>query len=266
MRDVQRWMGGEPLPMWSGMDHEVTLRRLRAGEVLVHEGQRLDTLYVVGAGSLKLFVVEGDGFEQVSGFVLRGDVVGLDACITGRHPYGAVALEDTTVALLSSRYVLNDMASQSVEVPVLRQAVLRELRLHADVQHMMAPTNAEVRVARFLIHFARRQGAMGFSQRHFRLPMNRRDMASYLGLAHETISRSLTLLAQADYLRVEQREVEILDPDRFAAMAHATRGASICADFKRGARGRTVRATSSPMNGVEPARRASRSAPHSTNV
>lgn len=234
MRDALRWSGFDALaPAPAGADDPLPLRRLRAGESLVYEQQPLDQFYMVGAGCLKLFTVDANGFEQVTAFALRGDVVGLDACSTGFYATSAVALEDTTVTLLARWASLRQQAVGRTTQQLLQYAAARELRHRTEAQYLMAPANAEVRLARFLIQFGQRLREMGLSERRFRLPMGRRDLASFLGLAHETVSRSFTLLVQAGYLRIDQREVEIVDAGQFRAMAQATRGHSAVAGLKR---------------------------------
>lgn len=238
MGDVLRWAACE-LPLegdGAGSGESVLLLRLPAGAALVLEHQPLENFHMVGAGCLKLFTVDGEGFEQVTGFAQRGDVVGLDGCSTGHHVVGAQALVDTTVAVLARWSPLQALDASPSMLHLLQHATACELQRRTTAQYLMAPSNAEVRVARFLIHFGQRQHRMGFSEHRFRLPMCRRDLACYLGLAHETVSRSFTLLVRAGLVHVDDREVEILAMDRFAAMAHATRGRSTLAWLKKHAR------------------------------
>lgn len=236
MLDVLHWSGCEWPSLHGRGAESLPLRPLRAGDMLVHQHQVLDAFYMVSAGCLKLFTVDEDGFEQVTGFAFRGDVVGLDACYTGFHAASAMALDEASVTPLARWAALRELKVQPNTQQLLQCAAARELQRRAETQYLMAPASAEVRVARFLIQYGQRQREMGFSPRRFRLAMGRRDMASYLGLAHETVSRSFTLLAHGGYLRVEQREVEILDVEQLATMAHATRGPSAVAALKRKAR------------------------------
>jgi CRP/FNR family transcriptional regulator len=252
MHDALHWSGFDAVaPAQEGGDDPLPLRRLRAGESLVYEHQPLDQFYMVGAGCLKLFTVDANGFEQVTAFALRGDVVGLDACSTGFYAASAVALGDTTVTLLARWASLRQQAVGRTTQQLLQYTAARELRHRTEAQYLMAPSNAEVRLARFLIQFGQRQREMGLSERCLRLPMGRRDLGSFLGLAHETVSRSFTLLMQAGYLRVEQREVEIVDVEQFMAMAQATRGHSVVAGLKRKSRGAGARCVSRSDEGVE---------------
>lgn len=240
LTDVARWIG-----MASGAGQGITgphgllsARRLRAGDVLVHEHQLLDHFYVVGAGAIKLFKVDEDGFEQVTGFALRGDVVGLDACSAGRHTTNALALNETTVVALARWSSLRDVPEDGGIWQMLQHASATELQRRTETQHLIAPAYAEVRVARFLMHFARRRALQGGSERRFELPMGRRDIASYLGLAHETVSRSFSLLQSLGCIVARLREVEVLDPARLLQIGHATRGPSAAGELKRQARAR----------------------------
>lgn len=233
MQDVLRWLGCDVLPFGHPADELLPLLPLHAGTVVVREHQPLDAFYMVSSGCLKMSTLDVDGIDQVTGFALRGDVIGLDACITGFHQTTVVALDDASVTPLARWASLKASPIKSGTLHLLQHAAARELQYRTEAQYLMAPASAEVRVARFLIYFGQRQHALGFSSSRFRLPMGRRDMACYLGLAHETVSRSLSLLSQAGYVRIDQRDVEIVDLASFTAMARATRGPSAAAGFKR---------------------------------
>jgi CRP/FNR family transcriptional regulator len=255
LRDVVRWVGlegsglstaGGPASGFAdvladvladGLASALATRRVRAGQLLVRQGQPLDHFYVVGAGSFKLAHLDADGFEQITGFALRGDAIGLDACSQGRYQAHVTALEDATVVVLARWASLRVGLGEPTVLCLLQHATAAELQRRTQTQQLMAPANAEVRLARFLIHFGARQAQLGFSERRFRLPMSRRDIASFLGLAHETISRSVSLLQLAGGIVVRLREVEIVDADLLARLAHTTRGPSACSELKRRVRG-----------------------------
>lgn len=218
---------------WSGMQSMVSIetdriifsmRRVLSETPLVHEGQAVEYLYCVGAGSFKAVQTDLEGYEQVLGFCLHGDTIGLDGLCTNRHASGAVALEDSTVAVLPFRELL----SHSRKLPALEQflhhALGAEMLHRRETQYLMSASSSEVRVARFLLHFSQRQNALGLSDRRLRLRMCRRDIASCLGLAHETVSRALTSLAQAKCITVSNRDIEIIDAVTLHALQRATRG------------------------------------------
>ncbi|HSI59913.1 MAG TPA: Crp/Fnr family transcriptional regulator [Ideonella sp.] len=201
-------------------------RRIRANTVLVREGSLFGTLYVVGSGSFKCSQSDLEGYEQVLGFALQGDVIGLDGLCEDRQSNTAIALEDSTVAMVPFR----DFVRASHELPALERllhlSVSRELRRKSVAQHVMAAASADVRLVRFLLEITSRHASLGFSSRRLRLRMSRRDIGSYLGVAHETVSRSLKGLAEAGYIGVNHKELEILDRDGLQRLQRNTRGAT----------------------------------------
>lgn len=224
--DLLRWAG---LPGLADAETDVivfSLRRVLAGGLLFAEGQPLQHLYCVAAGSFKCTQTDLEGYEQVLGFALHGDLLGLDALYEHKHVSSAVALEDSSVAVLP----LRELLAASHRVPAIERLLLHaagaELLHRGDAQYLMSAPSSEVRVARFLLHFAQRQLAMGHSGRRLLLRMTRRDIASALGVAHETVSRALTALAQAGCIAVSHREVEILDAEALREAQRVTRGAA----------------------------------------
>jgi CRP/FNR family transcriptional regulator len=199
-------------------------RRVGTGTTLMYEGHLLQNLYFVGAGSFKIVQVDIEGYEQVLGFALRGDCIGLDALSDGRHASSAIALEDSMVCVVPFRELVALGHEAAALERLLHHATGAELLRRGRSQYLMAAACAEVRVARFLINYGLRQGEMGYSDRHFRLRMSRRDIASYLGVAHETVSRALTLLAQWGIIVVDHRDVEIVDGPALHNLQRLTRG------------------------------------------
>jgi CRP/FNR family transcriptional regulator len=107
---------------------------------------------------------------------------------------------------------------------LIQRAVGTELLRRSDTQYLMSAASSEVRVARFLLHYARRQNALGYSDRRIRLRMTRRDIASHLGVAHETVSRALTALQQVGCIGVTYRDIELLDTKLLQDIQRVTRG------------------------------------------
>ena len=200
------------------------LQRVPAGTTLVHENGTAHCFHMVLAGDFKLCKVSADGYEQVLDFAGRFDVLGFDGLDTGRYAAAAVALEDASVYTMSV-----------AEVEVLRRASLafdrqwqaalsRQLARLGELAVLMAAVSADRRVARFLLQLSRRMAACGQSPRRLRLRMSRRDIASHLGLAHESISRALGTLAGLGLLEVRFRDVEIADHAGLEDFARCTRG------------------------------------------
>jgi CRP/FNR family transcriptional regulator len=189
----------------------VAWQRLHAGAALYHEGAVAEAIYFVRAGAFKLFRTAEDGYEQVLGFASRAEVLGFEAVAHGTHPSAAVALEESSVYGLP----LGEFFALGQRLPALdllvHRAVSSALTRRGELADVMAAVSAEVRLVRFLLQLSRRMAECGQSPWRFHLRMSRRDIASYLGVAHETVSRSFGALARWGWLRVDNREVEILD-------------------------------------------------------
>lgn len=201
----------------------VSLRRVPAGQYLIHAGADSVALFFVRTGTFKIARNDEEGYEQVLAFAGRGELVAYDALCANQHPTSAVALEDSTVfGVLRSDFV--DFCHQ---VPAfereLHRAASQALARTNDLLDIMAAVSSEVRLARFLLQLSRQLAASGQSPRRFVLRMGRRDLASLLGVAHETVSRSFTTLASARLLHVHDRDVEILDMAALQAFSRCTR-------------------------------------------
>lgn len=204
-------------------DVPVPVRRVQSGETLFHESARAESIYFVRTGTFKTFRTAEDGYEQVLSFVGRAEVLGFDAVCAEWHPTGAVALEDSSVYVM----LVRDLFSISERAPALSRAVhlaaSSALTRQGELADVMAAVAAEVRLARFLVHLSHRMAACGQSPRRFNLRMSRRDIASYLGVAHETVSRSFSSLALWGLIRVNNREIEVLDMDSLKTFSCNTR-------------------------------------------
>lgn len=201
----------------------VVVRRVASGQALYHEGADALSIYFVRTGTIKTSRTAEDGYEQVLGFLGRGEVVGFDALCSGHHPTAAVALEDSTLYALP----VQDLFGLGQRLPeldrALHLAVSSQLMRRDDLAELMAPVAAEVRLARFLVQVSRKMAAVGQSPSRFHLRMSRREIARYLGVAHETVSRSFGALAQMGCVHADNREVEILNLERLRAFARSTR-------------------------------------------
>ncbi len=208
----------------SGAERLVTpLQRLKAGSTLYLEGTSCDAVYFVRAGTFKSTRMAEDGYEQVLSFVGRAELLGFDALGGAQHPTTATALEDSSVYAIAA----HDLVDYGQRVPALARAlylaVSQALRASTQMADVMAAVAAEVRLARFLVQWSQRMADRGESATRFHLRMSRRDIASHLGLAHETVSRGFGLLASWGYLRVANRDVEILNLDEIRRFARSTR-------------------------------------------
>lgn len=223
LRDVLRLLGGDASSIASTARIPVALRRVEEGSVLAHAGAPLRYLYVVRCGSLKCVRTLEDGYEQVSALALPGDVLGFDGLHCGRHATTDVALEFSTAYALPVADLPAIRAQCAKLNEAWERALSRQFARAAATADMLAAVASDVRLARFILWLSARAQALGRSPRRLRLSMCRRDLASLLGMAHETVSRSFTMLDDAGLLRVANREIEILDLDQLQVRARTTR-------------------------------------------
>jgi CRP/FNR family transcriptional regulator len=222
-QELLQMLGAEPQSMHELASLPVLMRRVRAGDALFHEGSAAEALYFVRAGSFKIVRTAEDGYEQVLGFADRAEVLGFDALCTATHPSAAIALEDASVFGLRLRDFFEPGEHGASLHKLVYRAASSALAGRVDLADVMAAVAAEVRLARFLMQLSRRMAERGQSPRRFHLRMTRRDIASYLGVAHETVSRSFGVLARLGILRVDNREVEVVDMATLHAFAMNTR-------------------------------------------
>ncbi len=191
---------------------------LKPGDHVFREGDHFDAIAAVRAGTVKTYVTDRDGREQVLGFHLPGEVIGLNAIHGDRYPCNAVALD--TVMLC--RFSFPRIALLAARLPNLQQHLFRLMSHDIGVASLFAGDHsADERMAAFLIGLSRRLAARGFSPRRFQLTMSRTDIANYLRQAPETVSRVLKRFEHDGLVRIKQRDVEILDLPRLEALALA---------------------------------------------
>ncbi len=201
----------------------VRVMRVRSGASLYPEGATTQSLYIVRHGAFKCLKTAEDGYEHVLGYAESGDVLGFEGLACDRQPLGVVALEDSSVLVLPFDG-LDALRRQSPALDrALQRALSSQLTCAQEIAGMMAAVASEVRLARFLLWMSLRMAARGQSPRHFVLRMSRRDLASLLAVAHETVSRGFGLLAEWGYVKVDKRDVEILDMPGLRACTCSTR-------------------------------------------
>jgi CRP/FNR family transcriptional regulator len=200
------------------------LLRVAEEAPLFLEGAPTRSVYVVQAGHFKTVLTGEDGYEHVLDFATRHDLLGCDGLADGHYASGAVALEESWVFALPAA----DLPHLGHQWPQFnahwQAAVARQLARAGEKTWLMATVGAEKRTARFILLHARRMAEAGQSSRRLHLRMGRRDIASHLGLAHESVSRSFSMLADMGLLHVDNREIEIVDTDALHAFALCTRG------------------------------------------
>lgn len=192
---------------------------LDRGESIFRTGDPFEHIYVVRSGSVRTVHPGPDGDDQVIGFHLPAELVGIDAISEGAHLCDAIALERTSVCALP----FGRLEQVAAEYPALQRQLhtLMSRQMVHDHQHLVAlgRRSARERLALFLHSLASRLERAGYSGVDFQLSMSRDDIANYLGLALETISRLLTRLAQEGVIKVNRRRVLIRDSRLLARIA-----------------------------------------------
>lgn len=204
-------IGGDDL---EELDRVVRTRQpFDAGQHLYNIGDRFHNLYVLREGAAKTWVTGEQGSLQILGFHLPGEILGLDALMEERHLCTAEVLESSLVCEVP----YDSLQHICARVPGLQRQFMRLISREAfnDHQHliMMGSRQAMERLAIFLHSFCQRQKRLGLSGECILLPMSRADLANYLGLVTETVSRLFTRLQDNGIIRVRRRSVDILDPD-----------------------------------------------------
>lgn len=199
----------------------VPMRRCKhvAGQNIYHAGQPFHAIYLVHAGSYKICELADDGREQVSGFRMRGDLIGVESIGLKAYASDVIALEASEAWELPYPAVLRACLHVPEMHARLTSALAAEIRSDRSWMLMLGTLAAERRVAAFLLDVASRYARLGYSAKHFILRMNRIDMASFLALKHETVSRALSHLHDMSYIDVQRREVRVLDVHGLRSMA-----------------------------------------------
>jgi len=193
-------------------DHMVINRpRLRRGESLYRAGDRFTSLYAVRKGFFKSTTVLENGRDQVTGYAMTGEVLGMDAIGSDRHNCNTIALEDSDVCAIP----FAGLQALAHEIPSLqhhfRNMMSREILREQGVMLLLGSMNADERLAMFLLDLSRRFAAQGHSPSEFNLRMTREEIGSYLGLKLETISRTLSKFQDEGLIVVRHKFIRIVD-------------------------------------------------------
>jgi CRP/FNR family transcriptional regulator, anaerobic regulatory protein len=193
-------------------DHLVFHRsRVRRGENLYRTGDRFASLYAVRNGFFKSTALLDNGRDQVTGFWMTGEVVGLDGIGPERHTCNTIALEDSDVCAIP----FSRLQALAHEIPSLQRHVhrmmSREIVREHGVMLLLGRMNADERLAMFLLNLSQRFAARGYSPSEFNLRMTREEIGSYLGLKLETVSRTFSKFHEEGLIGVQQKFIRILD-------------------------------------------------------
>ncbi len=188
-------------------------KKVKKGEFLFHSGSPFKSIYAIRTGFFKTSVTTEDGRDQVSGFQMAGEIMGLDGIVNDHHACDAIALEDAEVCVMP----FEKIEQLSLEVKSLQHHVhkmmSREIVRENSVILLLGSMKAEERLAAFLLNLVQRLHARGFSQTELVLRMTREEIGSFLGLKLETVSRAFSKFAEDGIIDVKQRNLKIMKPD-----------------------------------------------------
>ena len=194
------------------LDGLVTNRRsIARGETLFCAGETFDALFAVRSGFFKTCIASEDGRDQVTGFQMAGDLLGLDGISTDLHSCNAVALEDSQVCVIPYAELENLSRELHELQHQFHKIMSREIVRDHEVMLLLGSMRAEERLAAFLLNLTQRLEARGFSASSLILRMTREEIGSYLGLKLETVSRAFSKFQDDGWLEVKQRQIRILD-------------------------------------------------------
>ena len=203
------------------LDDIIRVRRpLSAGAHLFRMGDGMGSVFVTRDGAVKTVTFSENGDEQIVGFHLPGELIGLDALANGQHRCDAVALTETSLCEIP----FAQLGEIAAKIPGLQHQLMRVIGMSVgrdqDHKEILVRRQANERIALFLHGLSERMRAIGRDPVRMRLPMSRIDIANYLGLALETVSRGFTRLQEDGLIGVEGRWVEVLDADALSRLAH----------------------------------------------
>lgn len=217
------------LPMGLGEDDMNRLdqiigkrRSLPRGGTLYRVGDAFTNLYAIRLGHFKTYQINPEGDEQITGFQMAGELLGMDAISTDRHHCNAVALEDSEVCEIPFSRLENLFSDIPTLLRHFHRMMSQEITREQSVMLLLGNMRAEQRFAAFLTNLSSRYAARGYSSTSFQLRMGREEIGNYLGLTIESISRLLSKFKKQGWIKVSNRELEIIDLPKVKAVAAGT--------------------------------------------
>lgn len=192
---------------------------IRKGSVLFKSGDRLSALYVVYSGSIKSYILDSDGGEQITSFHMPGDIIGFDALGSMIYPGFAEAMENSVIFEVPIKMQKGSLQLDSIPLSKITLLMSEELKNSRTTHLMLSKKRAECRLASFILHLSDKFSRRGLSSKSFYLPMTRCDIGNYLGLTMETISRVLTIFKKMGIIDINRRLVTIKSQDELTKLA-----------------------------------------------
>ena len=193
---------------------------IQKNQHLYREGDEFQSVFAVRSGTLKAYKTTDDGREQVTGFYFPGEILGMDGISNNTHASSAKSLETAAVCEIP----FSSLEKLSTLMPSLQrhffQLMSREITEDQQLITLLSKNSADERVASLMLSISTRNARRKLSATQFRLPMSRVDIGNYLGLTVETVSRVFSRMQKLELLRVDNKEIEILDTEGLQELAN----------------------------------------------
>jgi CRP/FNR family transcriptional regulator len=202
-------------------DLVATRRKNKKGTTLFSNGEKFTSLYAIRTGFFKTCLASEDGRDQVTGFQMAGEIIGLDGIVNDQHSCDAIALEDAEVCVMPFERIEEISREVTALQHHVHKIMSREIVREHGVMLLLGSMRAEERLAAFLLNLVQRLHSRGFSQTELVLRMTREEIGSYLGLKLETVSRTFSKFVDDGIVEVNQRHVKILNAEALQRMVNA---------------------------------------------
>lgn len=209
------------------LDQIIGRRRVGRGETLYRVNDPFKNLYAIRIGHFKSYQINMEGMQQITGFQMAGELLGMDAISTDHHHCNVDALEDSEVCEIPFHRLEELFGTIPTLLRHFHRMMSQEITREQNVMVLLGNMRAEQRFAAFLINLSSRYAARGYSSSCFQLRMTREEIGNYLGLTIESISRLLSRFKKLGWVRVNKREIQLLDPVRLKALAAGTESCSV---------------------------------------
>lgn len=194
-------------------------RPIQKGDRVYHAGEKFRSVYAVRSGAIKTISNTQDGQEQVTGFYLPAEIIGMDGLATNAHSNTAVALETSAVCEIP----FSRLEELSAQLPNLQrrffQLMSKEIANDQQLITLLSKNNADQRIASLLLSISARNHSRGLAAEEFYLPMSRSDIGNFLGLTIETVSRVMGRLHKTEVIELDKKHVKILDMTALRSLA-----------------------------------------------
>ena len=197
-------------------------RRVKRDQSLYRMGDTFNTLYAIRLGHFKTFQLNSNGSQQITGFQMAGELLGMDAIGTGRHQCEAVALEDSEACEIPFSQLEGLFQDMPVLLRQFHRIMSKEISREQGVMLALNNMSAQQKLAAFLVNLSSRYVTRGYSATRFQLRMTREEIGNYLGLAVESVSRLLSSFKKNGIVDVNHRDLELLDLPALRSIALGT--------------------------------------------